>query len=220
MKRGILALGLLAAFIYSAAGERLHFTGDGLWGISVSYSLKWYNYGSGGRRHDCNFFGEPGAMQGIRFGVPVEPRLCGDWGISTGVFGEVYSTKNDRRTKRIEDVGLYFPVRGMWSRRLNKNVSLRAATGLGLTVGLLQRIIDPKNSLHKGYNLDFNDGTPQRVNCYWEWEAGVTYRMFRFTAAYSLGMTPSRRFLSVGGAKQEFISAYPMIVSVTAGLLF
>lgn len=220
MKRGIIIFGIVLTTLCAAAGDALRLTGDGWWGISVSYSLKWYNYGSGGRRHDCNYFGQTGAMQGVRFGVPVEPRLINDWGVSTGVFGEVFSCKNDRDTKRIEEVGLYFPLRWMWNHRFNKNVSLRASTGPGLTVGLVQRIIDPTNSLNKGYNVAFNDGTPQRVNCYWEWEAGVAYRMFRFTACYSLGMTPSRRFLSVAGEKTDFVSAYPMIVSVTAGLVF
>lgn len=220
MKRKIM-LTLLAAFSLTVlAADGIFRPGNRSWGISVSYSLKWYNYGAGGRRHDCNFFGEDGKMQGIRFGVPFEPRLQGDWGVSTGVFGEVYSCKNDLQTMRIEEAGMYFPVRGMWSHNFNSNVSLRLSTGVGLTVGLLQRIIDPTNSLNKGHNIPFDDGTPRRFNCYWEWEAGMTYRMFRFTACYSLGLTPSRRFLSTAGEKTEFFAATPMVISVTAGLVF
>lgn len=124
MRRIILCCLSCLAAVAASAGS-LNWIGDRLWGFSLSYSMKWYTYSSGGSRNRVNYFGEGGPMQGIRFGVPFEPVFYRGIGLSTGIFGEVYSCKNDAETKRIELVGLYFPVHAMYRYRLSRSCAER-----------------------------------------------------------------------------------------------
>lgn len=216
----ILTASMMLAICTVLSASDFRWIGGRWWGISVSYSLKWYNYSSGGHRHECNFWGEPGKMQGIRFGIPVEPVFYRGFGISSGIFGEVYSCKNSNVTMRIEQAGLYFPFHALYRHNFNDRFSVSIATGPALTVGLIQKVIDPTDSTKKGFHMIFNDGSPRRCDCLWEVSVGATYRMFRFSAVYSVGLTPSRHFLSTAGAMREFVSATPMVVSINAGIAF
>lgn len=159
-------------------------------------------------------------MQGIRFGVPFEPVFYRGIGLSTGIFGEVYSCKNRAETKRIELVGLYFPVHAMYRYRLSRSCALSVATGPALTVGLVQKIIDPTSSLIPGYHVAFDRGTPQRVNCLWEAALIANVKIFRFSVVYSVGLTPNRHFLSTDGAGINYYSTNSQGFSINAGLMF
>lgn len=219
MRRIILCCLTCVAAVAASAGS-LNWIGDRLWGFSVSYSMKWYTYSSGGSRNRVNYFGEGGPMQGIRFGVPFEPVFYRGIGLSTGIFGEVYSCKNDAETKRIELVGLYFPVHAMYRYRLSRSCALSVATGPALTVGLVQKIIDPTNSLIPGYHVAYDRGTPQRVNCLWEAALIANVKIFRFSVVYSVGLTPNRHFLSTDGAGINYYSTNSQEFSINAGLMF
>ena len=153
-------------------------------------------------------------MQGIQFGIPIQPVFGKKgFGVATGVFGEVFSCKNKSETLRIEDVSLYFPFHGMWQYRFNKHFKINVETGPGLNVGLLQDVIDPKDSTKKGFHMRYGDGAPNRMNWYWEWGVGATYRLFRFSVIYSMGLTPNRHFLSTAGAQLHYYTAYPSKLS-------
>ncbi len=220
MKRLLFILSFIVAVIVPVRSAEFRWIGSRWWGISVSYSQKWYSYSSGGERHWVNFWGEGGNMQGVQFGIPVQPVFRYGLGLSSGVFCEIYSCRNKAETSRIEDVALYFPLHAMWRHDLNSKVSLHVTTGPGLTVGMVQRVIDPTDSQAHQYYMKYNDGSPRRVNFYWEAGAGVTVGIFRFNAVYSIGLTPSRRYLSTMGAMTHFYAATPTRLTFSAALVF
>lgn len=188
--------------------------GRGWWGIRCSFSTKWYAYHTGHKRHTCNFWGDDGHMQGVQFGIPIQPVFGNKgFGVSTGVFGEVFSCKNKAETMRIEDVSLYFPLHALWQYSVNERLKVSVETGPGINVGLLQDVIDPKDSSKDGFHMQFGNGSPNRVNWYWEWGIGLKYRLFKFSAVYSLGLTPNRHFLSTAGAQTHYYTAYPSKLS-------
>lgn len=218
-----LTLVLMALFMVAllSSAEGFRWIGGRWWGISLSYSLKWYSYSDGrGRTRSANYFGEDGRMQGIRFGIPVEPVFWRGLGISTGIFGEVFSCKNEAVTRRIELVGLYFPFHVMYRHNFTPRFSLGVSTGPALTVGLLQTMIDPTDSTRKGYHVKFGQGSPNRVDCLWEASVSAIYRMFRFSFVYSYGQTPHNSFLSVNGEDNNFDTAHTMVLSINAGIAF
>lgn len=223
MKRQLFILLMLSVLVVAdchASDFRLF--GGRWWGIRASYSLKWYTYRSGGHLNHCDFWGNEGVMQGIEFGLSIQPRFgkLQRWGIATGVFGTVYSSVNSAETKRIEDVGLFFPFHVLYYHEFSRRFAFHAETGPGLNIGLLQDVIDPKDSTKKGYHLAFNQGSPRRVNWYWELGAGVSYRIFRFGIIYSLGLTQSHKFLSVNGLGSYFYSARPHRLTFNFGVMF
>lgn len=223
MKRQLFIL-LLIALVGSLGMQAAEFQwfGGRWWGVRVSYSLKWYTFHSGGKMRHANFWGEAGLMQGLEFGIPIQPRFGKKqaWGISTGVFGTVYSCVNDAQTRRIEDVGIYFPIHALYYHQFNRRFSIHAETGPGINVGILQDVIDPKDSTKKGYHLKFDEGSPRRVNWYWEFGVGATYRVFRFSVVYSLGLTKSYHFLSRYGLGHEYYPSRPHRLSFNVGLMF
>lgn len=210
---------LVVASIACKAAD-FRWTGGRWWGISVSYSQKWYSYSAGGARHWVNFWGEGGNMQGVQFGVPVQPVIWRGLGVSSGVFCEIYSCRNKAYTARIEDVAMYFPLHALWQHRLNRTVSFHVETGPGLTVGVVQRVIDPTDSKANQHYVKFNNGTPRRVNFYWEAGLGATVGIFRFNVMYSIGLTPSERFFSTMGEMTEFYPATPTRLTFSAALVF
>lgn len=220
MKRLLFILCLLAGITLPAAAGGFRWIGSQWWGISVSYSQKWYSYSAGGSRYWVDFWGEGGNMQGVQFGVPVQPVFRHGLGISSGVFCEIYSCVNNAETKRIEDVAMYFPLHAMWRLKLNRNVSFRFTTGPCLTVGICQRVIDPTDSKAHQYYMKFNEGAPRRVNLYWEAGVGATVGIFMFNVGYGIGLTPSERYLSTMGAMTHFYSARPTRLTFSAGLVF
>lgn len=188
--------------------------GRGWWGIRCSFSTKWYSYHTGHKYNQCNFWGEDGHMQGVQFGIPIQPVFGAmGFGVATGVFGEVYSCKNEAETMRIEDVSLYFPFHALWQYSFSDRFKVSVETGPGLNVGLLQDVIDPKDSSKDGFHLKFGDGSPNRVNWYWEWGVGVKYQLFKFSVVYSLGMTANRHYLSTAGTGYHYYTAYPSKLS-------
>ncbi len=210
LRIALLALVAMAALSASAQQEGSIWYGRGWWGLRCSFSTKWYSYYTGSKHNQCNFWGEKGHMQGVQFGIPIQPVLCRQgFGFATGIFGEVFSCKNEAETMRIEDVSLYFPFHGMWQYSFNNRFKVSIETGPGLNVGLLQDVIDPKDSTKDGFHLKFGDGSPERVNWYWEWGIGAQYRLFKFSVVYSLGMTPNRHYLSTAGAQVHYYTAYP-----------
>lgn len=194
--------------------------GRGWWGIRCSFSTKWYTYSTGHQIHTCNFWGEDGHMQGVQFGIPIQPMLGKKgFGMASGVFGEVFSCKNKAETMRIEDVSLYIPFHGLWQYSVTERLKFNFETGPGLNVGLLQDVIDPKDSSKDGFHMQYGDGSPNRVNWYWEWGIGVKYRLFQFNVIYSLGLTPNRHYLSIGGAQSQFYTAHPSKLAFTFAVM-
>ncbi len=220
MKRLITAAVLALTCLTSLYAGDFQWIGARWWGISVSYSQKWYSYSAGGSRHWTNYWAEGGHMQGLRFGVPVQPLIYRDWGVSTGPYCEIYSCRNKAFTARIEDVALYFPFHAMWRHNFTPKFALQVETGPGLTVGMVQRVIDPTNSDNHQYYLPYNDGTPQRVNCYWEAGVAATVNIFRFSIDYGVGLTPAKRFFSTAGLMTNFYSVNPTRLTVSAALVF
>lgn len=220
MKRLLFILWIAVSSVSALQAEGFKWIGNRWWGISVSYSQKWYSYSAGGERHWGNYWAEGGNMQGVRFGVPVEPVFRYGLGVATGVYCEIYSCRNNAETARIEEAAMYFPFHALYRYDFNSKANIYVETGPGLTAGLVQRVIDPTDSKAHQYYIRFNDGSPRRVNAYWEAGIGASFGIFRFSALYSIGLTPSKRFFSTMGEMTHFYPVTPTRLTFTAAIMF
>lgn len=220
MKRSLFIFCLILTSAFSLKGEGFKWIGNQWWGISFSYAQKWYSYSAGGERHWTDYWGEGGHMTGVRFGIPIEPVFKYGLGVATGVYCEIYSCVNNAETARIEEAAMYFPFHALYRFQFRPKANFYIETGPAVTAGLVQRVIDPKDSDAHQYYIRFNDGSPRRNNVYWEAGFGFTVNIFRFSALYSVGLTPSKRFFSTMGEMTYFYPVTPTRLTISAGLVF
>ncbi len=189
-------------------------------GFQVGYSLKWYNHNENGHRRSCTFFGNPGHNSAIVFGIPYQPALYKALGLDTDVFAEIYACKDAPDVYRVEDVGMFVPVRAMYRFPFKPDMSVFVTTGVQFDLGVRLNIKNAEDTDAGTQKLNYDDNTPRRFNCYYDIGGGVRFKQFQLTVIYSLGLTPNKNFFSINGTGNTYVNVYPSKVSFTAGLMF
>lgn len=189
-------------------------------GLTIGYSLKWYSYTESGRHRNCNFFGENGWVPGLVFGVPYQPHLYRGLGLDTGVFGEVYACKDGRGVYRVEDFGMFIPVRAMYRVPFKRDMSAYVTTGVSFDIGLRMNLKIADDTSAGTQKLNYDEGTPRRFNTFYDIGAGFRAGPFQFTGMFSFGMMFSHRFFSTNGTGENYLPVRTRKVTLSASLLF
>lgn len=189
-------------------------------GFTVGYTMKWFSYKENGEGHNFNFFGHRGFMNGVMFGIPYQPHYYWGLGLDTGVFGEVYSCKDSRNYYRVEDIGMYVPVRAMYRVPFKEDLSAYFTTGVSFDLGIRMNLKIADDTSAGTQKLDYNRDTPRRFNTYYEIGGGFRALGFQFSVIYSLGMTRNYHFLSTNGMGDNYIPVRSRRLTFSAALLF
>lgn len=189
-------------------------------GFQVGYTMKWFVHNENGRRRSCTFFGNPGHNSGILFGVPYQPVFYKGLGIDTGLFAEIYACKDGQDVYRVEDVGMFVPVRAMYRFPFRRDVSVFVTTGVQFDVGIRLNLKNAEDTDAGTQKLNYNDNTPRRFNAYYDIGGGFRIKQFQLTVIYSLGLTANKRFFSINATGNTYVNVYPSKVAFTAGLMF
>lgn len=154
-----------------------------LWGISAAYVTKSYHFDSG--RQDI--WGRDKIMNGIQFGIPVQPYFGYGLGLNTGIFYEhFFSTMDDIH---FYEHNLNIPLMAEWRVPLGRELSVFVNGGISMDCGLRAEYVFPDN-LFDAIGMKYGkDGMPKRVQFNGIAGGGVQWKAVQISAYGSFGIT-------------------------------
>ncbi len=167
-----------------------------MWGISVGYVLKQWEYNLAGNIWKTGPFDDDNMLRGIQAGVRFAPQFWYGIGINTGLFYEYCweanwgaYVNNVSYNRSYKEHGIYIPLHLKYTLNFNEWFQFSLYGGLGLNYVISGKAYLQNDNEYKKWDVFYEDRDWHRLNFMLEYGASFKVKSFQIDISRSKGIT-------------------------------